>query len=575
MIKLVLAETDIKSKGKVFMKTKTMKKMLSLFLAVLMIALAIPFTLLTVGAEDSLIKSASITLTSGTTNDENERAYGSVAGMIDGDVDGPDGERYYQSKHINADDKYYSLVNGKFVRDTSAVHDYYGYAKFELTSEISLESMTAASNSEVRLINGVPLEKYTIVYNSDDVDYSKRAAEYISEQIKVRTSVELVVKEDDEGNFAHEIVVGETARDISKKLEAPKKNTTEFAILADDNHIALEGDYFVIAAAAYFFVETYVAGEYFDAQIPKETCVHEPIVKEAKNYILLIGDGMGVVQTLLFDVMKDENIGNKAYSDGEDIFYGYLLPNQGLSRTNSLSGVTDSSAGGTALASGHKTYNNYVGKDKLLNDVQSLTELAGSLGKATAVMSTEAATGATPASFSAHANDRNDKSVISASQLVLKNKYGTIIECDYNYYDLSGVDKIQNKVTTTLNALSKNQNGFFLMYEEAHIDKHCHNQDINSTFDAIVRFNQVIGVVMEYAFYNPETFVLITADHETGGLTYSGGKAMYTSGGNHTGKDVPVFAYGIGTEKFNEEIVENVEIPKAIAALWGVERFGQ
>ena len=124
------------------MKTKTMKKMLSLFLAVLMIALAIPFTLLTVGAEDSLIKSASITLMSGTTNDENERAYGSIAGMIDGDVDGPDGERYYQSKHINADDKYYSLVNGKFVRDTSAVHDYYGYAKFELTSEISLESMT-------------------------------------------------------------------------------------------------------------------------------------------------------------------------------------------------------------------------------------------------------------------------------------------------------------------------------------------------------------------------------------------------------------------------------------------------
>ncbi len=480
------------------------------------------------------------------------------------------------------------------------------------------ESITAASNSEVRLINSVPLEKYTIVYNSDDVDYSKRAAEYISEQIKTRTSVELVVKEDDEGNFAHEIVVGETARDISKKLVVPKKNTTEFAILADDNHIALEGDYFVIAAAAYFFVETYVTGEYFDARIPKETCVHKPIVKEAKNYILLIGDGMGVVQTLLFDVMKDENIGNKAYSDGEDIFYGYLLPNQGLSRTNSLSGVTDSSAGGTALASGHKTYsdnedifygylfpnqglartksltgvtdsaaggtalatgfktkNAYVGKDKDLNDVQSLTELAGSLGKATAVMSTEVATGATPASFSAHANDRNDKSVISASQLALKNKYGTIIECDYNYYDLSGVDKIQNKVTTTLNTLSKNENGFFLMYEEAYIDKHCHNQDINSTFDAIVRFNQVIGVVMEYAFYNPETFVLITADHETGGLTYSGGKAMYTSGGNHTGKDVPVFAYGIGTEKFNEEIVENVEIPKAIAALWGVERFGQ
>ena len=124
------------------MKTTTMKKMLSLFLAVLMIALAIPFTLLTVSAEDGLIKSASITLTSGITNDASERAYGSIAGMIDGDVDGPGGERYYQSKHIAADAKYYSLVNGKFVRDTSAVHDYYGYATFELTSEVALESMT-------------------------------------------------------------------------------------------------------------------------------------------------------------------------------------------------------------------------------------------------------------------------------------------------------------------------------------------------------------------------------------------------------------------------------------------------
>ena len=124
------------------MKTKTMKKMLSFFLAVLMIALAIPFTLLTVGAEDGLIKSASITLTSGITNDASERAYGSIAGMIDGDVDGPDGERYYQSKHINADDKYYSLVNGKFVRDTSSKQDYYGYATFELISEVALESMT-------------------------------------------------------------------------------------------------------------------------------------------------------------------------------------------------------------------------------------------------------------------------------------------------------------------------------------------------------------------------------------------------------------------------------------------------
>ena len=75
------------------------------------------------------------------------------------------------------------------------------------------------------------------MYSDEDVDYSKRAAEYISEQIKARTSVQLAVKEDDEGSFEHEIVVGETSRNISKTLSADTQKT-QFAILADENHIA-------------------------------------------------------------------------------------------------------------------------------------------------------------------------------------------------------------------------------------------------------------------------------------------------------------------------------------------------
>jgi len=441
-------------------------------------------------------------------------------------------------------------------------------------TDTQAESTATASNSEVRLINGVPLEEYTVVYNPGDVDYSKRAAEYISEQIKERTSVELDVKMDIEASYKHEIVVGETSRDISIELDADTEST-QFAILANDDHIALEGDYFIIAAAAYFFVETYVTGEYFDAQIPKEVSIHEPIVKEAKNFIFMIGDGMGIYQTLLFDVMDVPQSGDKAYSDGEDVFYGYLLPNQGLARTNSLSGTTDSAASGTALATGYKTKNGYVGKDKSKKDIQSLTELAATLGKSTAVMSTEKSTGATPASFSAHANDRNDTSDITASQEKLKKEKGTIIDCGYDYYDIAGVASIQEKVSTTLDKLSENENGFFLMYEEAYIDKHCHDKDIDGTFDALVRFNQVIGMVMEYAFYNPETMVLITADHETGGLLPNNVGGYSYSHGNHSPHYVPVFSYGIGADNFNGAIVENIEIPKYIASLWGVNKFGQ
>ena len=111
------------------------------------------------------------------------------------------------------------------------------------------------------------------------------------------------------------------------------------------------------------------------------------------------------------------------------------------------------------------------------------------------------------------------------------------------------------------------------MYEEAHIDKHCHNNNLTMTFNAVVRFNQVIAACMEYAFYHPNTFVLITADHETGGLTAKEGTFVYTSK-NHTSADVPVFAYGVGAELFNDITVENIQIPQTIASFMGKDDFG-
>ena len=430
-------------------------------------------------------------------------------------------------------------------------------------------------------INRIPIEEYTIVYSEEDLDYSQRAATYIKDQIKLYTGEELTVILDTEETSEHEIVVGETSREISKTLNADTEGV-EFAIYADDSHIAMEGDYFVIAAAAYFFVETYVASENFDAQIPKEVSIHEPIVKKAKNFILLIGDGMGFNQTRLFEAYDAATTGDKAYSDGEDFFYGYLLPVQGKSNTTSLTGVTDSAAGGTALSTGYKTFNYHVGRDKDKNDIQSLTELAGSKGMATAVLSTDYANGATPSAFSAHANDRNDSDDIAASQKVLQDQYNTIIKCGNNVnYTKSGVESLEKGITDTLSKLSENEKGFFMMYEEAQIDKHSHKSNMDSTFDAVVRFNQAIAIFMEYAFYNPDTFVLITADHETGGLTISDkGEFSYTSikngsgDRNHTGVNVPIFAFGMGTEMFNDTTVENVQIAKQIANLMGEDEFG-
>lgn len=440
------------------------------------------------------------------------------------------------------------------------------------TSTDTQEQDVSDTIEKVRLLNGTPIEEFSIVYDKDEPDYNLRAAKHIQAEVLARTGCSLVIKEDDEQGCAHEIVVGESSRQISSALDADTQYT-QFAILADEEKIALEGDYFVIAAAAYFFVETYIPDTYFDSSIPKQTMIHEPIQKEAKNFILLIGDGMGVNQTLLYDVFDVSAPGTPGYSDGEDLFYGYLLPNQGYSRTASRSGVTDSAAGGTALATGYKTVNGYIGKNESGKDVTSLTELAASMGKATAVMSTDLSTGATPASFSAHANSRNASSDISASQKTTVQKYGTLINCDFDSYTVKSVKEIQNTVNETLNTLSKDEDGFFMMYEEAHIDKHCHHNDMTATFYALMRFNQVIGVTMEYAFYHPDTFVLITADHETGGLTNNQGTYSYTQD-SHSGADVPVFAYGLSTEIFDEKTIENTQIPKTIAYLMGKKDFG-
>ena len=373
------------------------------------------------------------------------------------------------------------------------------------STETEPEETTPEDNTpQEPTLCGDALSSYVIVYDEAASDYTIRAAEYIQDAILARTGIDLPIFSIGaaDAENAHEIVVGETARAISGALNATTEGL-EFAFLANEDHIAMEGDYFIIAAAAYYFVEIYIPSASFDTDVPQTVSVCTPIVKDAKNFILLIGDGMGINQTRLFDAYQNNPIAD--YSDGEDFFYGYLLPYIGEAKTNSLSGTTDSAAAGTALASGYKTKNQYVGKDGNLKDVPSLTELAAARGMATAVMSTEGQTGATPAAFSAHANSRYDSEVILAAQADLVAKYGTIIDCNYNVYTEAEMATLRAAITRTLTALSQDADGFFIMYEEAHIDKHCHNNDAQNAYLAMVRFNQAIALFMEYAFYNPNT----------------------------------------------------------------------
>ena len=417
-------------------------------------------------------------------------------------------------------------------------------------------------------INGVKLSKYVIVYDEQGLDYNKRAAEYIQSTAHSRYGVDLKIVDDNVDKNANEIVVGETSRPISAALNVETEGV-EFSILAREGSIALEGDYFVIAAAAYYFMETCALTDAQISSVPEVAEVHQPIFKEAKNYILLIGDGMGVYQTKIFEYMDYKS----DFGDGEDMFFGYMLPYMGESRTESLSGVTDSAAGGTALACGVKTYNKYLGLDGDKNPVKSLTELAYEFGMSAGVMSTETESGATPSSFVVHIEDRDKKSEIYQAHIESVAKYGTVVDCGYDY-TAARLSVIEEHIETMLDSLSANEKGFFLMYEEAYIDKRCHNNNLNDLYNMVARFNQAIGRFMEFAFYNPDTFVLITADHETGELYPEEDGTLKFHFDDHSAEDVLIFAYGDGAELFDGVNIENIQIAHTIAAFMGDENFG-
>lgn len=414
-------------------------------------------------------------------------------------------------------------------------------------------------------LGGVNLSEYTLVYDADAPDYTGRAVSYLRDKLRRITGATLPVITDAEPMAAHEIVVGETNRPISATLNE-ELESLEFSLLAADGHVAMEGDYFVIAAAAYYFIATYITSADVAAVVPATSQVHTPIVEKANNYILLIGDGMGAVQTTMPQRLNGAELAD--YTDGESVFYGALLPYSGYAHTNSLENTTDSAAAATALATGYKTTNGRIGRDKDGKDLLSITELAASMGMSTAVMTTDVATGATPGSFTAHADDRDDTEDILVSQEVLQDTCGTIIDGGRDVYTAYGVWQLENTIGAMLTTLNADEDGFFMMYEEGHIDKHGHEMDIQNAARAVLRFNQAIGRFMEFAFYNPDTFILITADHETGGLYWLNEQFKYNSGG-HTSRDVPVYAYGVGAEVFDGVTVENVQIPKTIVSLWG------
>lgn len=367
---------------------------------------------------------------------------------------------------------------------------------------------------------------------------------------------------------------------------------------------------YILAQENYKTISKEDSARYYFGQKPYEVVhVKEPDTKhKPKNVILLIGDGMGVAQIYSGMVANggELNLNN--------------FKNIGFQKTYSASDfVTDSGAGGTALATGQKTYNGAIGVDVDKNPVENIREKCEAMGKATGVVSTSAITHATPASFMAHDTSRNNYEAIAAD--FLATNVDVFIGGGYKHFtqrkdgknlaeELSGkgyqvVTDLESasKVTkgklaallapehlktmeqgrgdmlpvatkTALNILDNDKEGFFIMIEGSQIDWGGHQNNTSYIVTEMMDFDRAIGEALKFAAKNKETLVVVTADHETGGFAINGGdleKGNVLGGfttGNHTGIMIPVFAFGPGSEVFRG-IYENTDIPKKIMQLLG------
>ncbi len=329
--------------------------------------------------------------------------------------------------------------------------------------------------------------------------------------------------------------------------------------------------------------------------------------KKPKNIVLLIGDGMGVAH--VFSGLT-ANKGNLNLQNFKNI---------GFSKTQSADDyVTDSAAGGTALACGKKTNNGAIGVDEDGNTLKSILEIAEDNGLATGLVSTSAITHATPASFIAHQPKRSMYEEIAADFLNTdidvfigggssffterkdnRNLVNELKQKDYQVYtDLDSASNISEGKLGVLTAskhnpeytergdmllkasdkalqiLSKDKNGFFLMIEGSQIDWGAHQNNVAFLTGEMLDFDVVIGEVLKFALEDKETLVIVTADHETGGFAVVGGdmdKGKVEGGfvtGHHSGCMVPVFAVGPGASEFGG-IYENTEIFNKMLKLYG------
>ncbi|MCH5202814.1 MAG: alkaline phosphatase, partial [Oscillospiraceae bacterium] len=321
------------------------------------------------------------------------------------------------------------------------------------------------------------------------------------------------------------------------------------------------------------------------------------------NIILMIGDGMGENIIKATEIVK----GDKLVMSG--LKYKTYVTTYSQSVTEGDAEFTDSAASATAISTGVKTYNGCIGVDKNGKNLETICEYAQKCGMKTGLVDRHYVCHATPAGMAAHNEMRsNYKSILKdmiASHIDVMlgggNQFYTstvkelIAEHNYSYVDteedlmklsaadgkvlgLFAYDNMKNPeyapslTTSTIKALEllENDNGFFLMVEGSNIDVCEAEQDMEGSISQVEAFDHTIDYVMSWAESHPGTLVIVTADHETGGVELPENATKddinndcFTSDGEHTNTNVLLMADGAQSAGIcRKKLIDNTDIAK-------------
>ncbi len=371
----------------------------------------------------------------------------------------------------------------------------------------------------------------------------------------------------------------------------------------------------MLATIAIFLVACQAPKKAVQSVPPEMTIEDEKSV--AKNVIFMVGDGMGLSQITAGMYANNNSIAFEKFRKiGFHKCYAY----------NDL--VTDSAAGATAFSTGHKTYNGAIGVGPDTLALETILEEAEDRGYHTGMVTSSTIVHATPASFIAHNRLRRNYEEIAADfletdidlfiggglkyfnrrqdgrDLTAELEQKGYFMSDYFKEDLDQIDfsehskvgyltsdadplpvaqgrdylpSATSKALDFLHAKSKDEKGFFLMIEGAQIDWGGHANNGEYIVSEMIDFSKTIDVVWEFIQNHPETTVIITADHETGGLAINKGSRLdsldmrFTSD-YHTADMIPVFAEGPGDEEFMG-IYENTAIYNKMRRAFGWEEI--